>query len=109
MFANFLTGIRFADLTWAGAGPFSTKIFSDFGAEVIKVESASRPDPVRVGGPYKDGVFGLNRSGYFASRNTGKQSFGIQEPEHHVRPDPHVGCGHQQFRPGCDGSARPGL
>jgi benzylsuccinate CoA-transferase BbsF subunit len=77
MFANFLTGIRFADLTWAGAGPFSTKIFSDFGAEVIKVESASRPDPVRVGGPYKDGIFGLNRSGYFASRNTGKQSFGI--------------------------------
>lgn len=77
MFPDFLKGIRFADLTWAGAGPFSTKLFSDFGAEVIKIESASRPDPVRVGGPYKDGVAGINRSGYFASRNTGKKSFSI--------------------------------
>ncbi len=77
MQADFLKGIRFADFTWAGAGPFSTKIFSDFGAEVIKIESASRPDSVRVGGPYKDGIFGINRSGYFASRNTGKKSLSI--------------------------------
>ena len=77
MTPRFLAGVRFADLTWAGAGPFSTKVFSDFGAEVIKVESATRPDPVRVGGPFKDGKPGLNRSGYFASRNTGKKSFAI--------------------------------
>ena len=60
---NFLRGIRIADFTWAGAGPFCTKVFSDFGAEVIKVESSSRVDPVRSGGPYKDGVPGINRSG----------------------------------------------
>ena len=77
MFADFLKGIRFADFTWAGAGPFSTKIFSDFGAEVLKIEGKSRPDPVRVGGPFRDGVFGINRSGYFASRNTGKKSVAI--------------------------------
>lgn len=74
MLPRFLEGIRFADLTWAGAGPFSTKLFSDFGAEVIKVESLSRPDSVRVGGPFKDGKPGINRSGYFASRNTRKKS-----------------------------------
>ncbi|HEX3990785.1 MAG TPA: CoA transferase, partial [Acetobacteraceae bacterium] len=77
MFPQFLKGIRFVDLTWAGAGPFSTKLFSDYGAEVIKIESRSRPDPVRVGGPYKDAIPGINRSGYFASRNTGKKSFAI--------------------------------
>jgi len=77
MYPDFLKGIRFVDLTWAGAGPFSTKLFSDFGAEIIKVESASRPDPVRVGGPYRDAVPGINRSGYFASRNTGKRSFSV--------------------------------
>jgi benzylsuccinate CoA-transferase BbsF subunit len=71
---QFLKGILFADLTWAGAGPFSTKIFSDFGAEVIKVESATRLDSVRTGGPFKDRKYGVNRSGYFASRNTGKKS-----------------------------------
>lgn len=77
MFPDFLQGIRFVDLTWAGAGPFSTKLFSDFGADVIKVESRSRPDPVRVGGPYRDKVAGINRSGYFASRNTGKRSLAM--------------------------------
>lgn len=77
MYPQFLKGVRFADLTWAGAGPFSTKIFSDFGAEVIKVESASRPDPVRVGAPFRDGVAGINRSGYFASRNTNKRSLSV--------------------------------
>ncbi len=77
MYPDFLKGIRFVDLTWAGAGPFSTKLFSDFGAEIIKVESASRPDPVRVGGPYRDAIPGINRSGYFASRNTGKRSFAV--------------------------------
>jgi benzylsuccinate CoA-transferase BbsF subunit len=77
MTPNFLKGIRFVDLTWAGAGPFSTKIFSDFGADVIKVESRSRPDPVRIGGPYRDKIAGINRSGYFASRNTGKRSLAM--------------------------------
>ncbi|PZW48050.1 benzylsuccinate CoA-transferase BbsF subunit [Humitalea rosea] len=77
MKADFLRGIRFADLTWAGAGPFSTKIFADFGAEVIKVESATRVDPVRLGGPFRDGIPGVNRSGYFASRNTGKRSVAL--------------------------------
>lgn len=77
MKTDFLKGIRFADLTWAGAGPFGTKLFSDFGAEVIKVESAVRPDPVRIGGPFKDGEAGINRSGYFASRNSGKKSMSV--------------------------------
>ena len=77
MTPDFLKGIRFVDLTWAGAGPFSTKIFSDFGADVIKVESRSRPDPVRIGGPYRDKIAGINRSGYFASRNTGKRSLAM--------------------------------
>ncbi len=74
MLPRFLEGVRFADFTWAGAGPFSTKLFSDFGADVVKIESRSRPDPVRVGGPFKDGRFGIDRSGYFASRNTRKKS-----------------------------------
>ena len=72
---DFLNDIRFTDLTWAGAGPFGTKVFSDFGAEIIKVESTVRLDSVRTGGPFKDRRYGVNRSGYFASRNTGKKSF----------------------------------
>lgn len=74
---EFLDDIRFTDLTWAGAGPFGTKVFSDFGAEIIKVESTVRLDSVRTGGPFKDRQYGVNRSGYFASRNTGKKSFTV--------------------------------
>ncbi len=71
---QFLKGVRLADLTWAGAGPFCTKNFSDFGADVLKIESTTRLDSVRTGGPFKDRKYGVNRSGYFASRNTGKKS-----------------------------------
>ena len=77
MFPRFLEGIRITDLTWAGAGPYSTKVFSDLGAEVLKVESAGRPDPVRNGPPYAGGVKGINRSGYFASRNNSKLSVSV--------------------------------
>jgi len=74
---GFLRGVRIADFCWAGAGPFCTKLFSDFGAQVLKVESSTRIDPVRAGGPHKDGIAGINRSGYFASRNSGKCSVTI--------------------------------
>lgn len=74
---DFLDDVRFTDLTWAGAGPFGTKVFSDFGAEIIKVESTVRLDSVRTGGPFRDREYGVNRSGYFASRNTGKKSFTV--------------------------------
>jgi benzylsuccinate CoA-transferase BbsF subunit len=72
-----LKGIRIADFTWIGAGSFTTKLFADFGADVIKIESATRPDALRGSRPYRDGVPGVNRSGYFADRNTSKRSIAL--------------------------------
>ena len=69
-----LAGIRVADFTWIGAGSFTTKLLADFGAEVIKIESSTRMDSLRSTAPFKDGVAGVNRSGYFADRNTSKRS-----------------------------------
>jgi len=71
---NFLKGVRVADFCWMGAGPFGTKMLSDFGAEVFKIEGVSRLDPLRAISPFADSVRGANRSAYFASRNTGKKS-----------------------------------
>ena len=72
-----LEGVKVIDFTWAAVGPISTKTLADWGAEVIKIESQSKPDSIRVAGPHKDGIPGLNRSGDFARWNTGKLSIAI--------------------------------
>jgi benzylsuccinate CoA-transferase BbsF subunit len=72
-----LAGLRIADFCWIGAGSYTTKIFGDLGADVIKIESSTRLDSLRLAGPYKDGKPGVNRSGYFADRNTSKRGITI--------------------------------
>src|ERR1700754_3651464 len=42
-----LSGVRIADFTVHNAAPFCTHLLSQLGAEVIKVESAMRPDAFR--------------------------------------------------------------
>ncbi|MBV8399049.1 MAG: CoA transferase, partial [Acetobacteraceae bacterium] len=70
-------GLKVLDFTWAAAGPTATKHLADNGATVIKVESTRHPDSVRLGGPYKDEIPGLNRSGFFADFNTSKLSITV--------------------------------
>jgi len=69
-----LEGIRVLDFCWIGAGSYTTKILADMGADVIKVESETHLDSLRKGPPFKDGKPGVNRSGYFADRNSSKRS-----------------------------------
>ncbi|MCL4763135.1 MAG: CoA transferase, partial [Burkholderiales bacterium] len=68
-----LAGLRVIDLTWVGAGPFTTKLLADFGADVWKIESPDRPDQLRRAEPLA-AAGGLDASGYFANRNTNKKS-----------------------------------
>ncbi|MFF0646699.1 CaiB/BaiF CoA transferase family protein [Streptomyces tendae] len=51
-----LTGLRVLDLATLFAGPLAATMLGDFGAEVIKVEHPTRPDPSRGHGPSKDGI-----------------------------------------------------
>jgi benzylsuccinate CoA-transferase BbsF subunit len=69
-----LAGIRVTDFTWIGAGSYTTKILADAGADVVKIESQGRIDSLRLAAPYQGGIKGVNRSGYFADRNSGKRS-----------------------------------
>jgi formyl-CoA transferase/CoA:oxalate CoA-transferase len=50
MTVHALDGLRIVDLTRHMAGPYATALLSDYGADVIKVESAGRGDPSRETG-----------------------------------------------------------
>lgn len=72
-----LYGVRVIDLTWVWAGPYAAMQLAHLGAEVIKVETASRVDVTRRLGPFVDDVYGINRSGYFNQYNQGKKSVAL--------------------------------
>ncbi|HEY8489404.1 MAG TPA: CoA transferase [Dehalococcoidia bacterium] len=81
-----LEGIRILDFSWAMAGPQATRLLADFGAEVIRLESAARPDLARTSfgpHPHGQGAFGLDSSGYFNHFNRNKRSVALnmQRPE----------------------------
>ncbi len=65
-------GLKVADFSWVGVGPISAKYLADHGATVVRVESEGRPDVLRVNGPFKDGVPGLDRSQFYGDFNTSK-------------------------------------
>jgi len=73
-----LSGVRVLDFSWALVGSITTKILGDLGAEVIKVESRTRPCLSRL-----DRQVGASRSDnlddkpWFAHLNTSKRSLAL--------------------------------
>jgi crotonobetainyl-CoA:carnitine CoA-transferase CaiB-like acyl-CoA transferase len=66
---DLLAGYRVLDFTQIVAGPTTTKLMAEMGAEVIKVEQAPKGDPARLNPVLRKG-----RSAYFMQHNLGKQS-----------------------------------
>jgi benzylsuccinate CoA-transferase BbsF subunit len=65
-------GLKVADFSWVAVGPITSKYLGDHGATVVRVETESRPDILRVAGPFKDGVPGPNRSHFYGDFNSSK-------------------------------------
>jgi crotonobetainyl-CoA:carnitine CoA-transferase CaiB-like acyl-CoA transferase len=72
-----LEGLKVLDFTWAYAGPAATRYLTDYGATVVRVESAKKLDAMRTVGPFKDGHAGIERSGGFINTNVGKYGLSL--------------------------------
>jgi crotonobetainyl-CoA:carnitine CoA-transferase CaiB-like acyl-CoA transferase len=80
-----LTGVRIVDLTTTFAGPQAARVLAEMGAEVIKLESCQRYDPMRVMG-WPNNVAGeewWNQGGVFHWFNGGKLSFTLNLGDPH--------------------------
>jgi len=79
-----LEGIRVVDLCWVLAGPLGTRMLASFGADVIKVESAARPDGLR-NAPQPDGRYAPDLGDVFNDANPGKRSLTLDLREERAK------------------------
>ncbi|MCP4035503.1 MAG: CoA transferase, partial [bacterium] len=81
-----LEGVRVADLSWAWAGPFCAMNLAHLGADVVRFESAGRPDLYRrVPLHPQDVTRTLNTVGMFNQWNQGKRSVCLNLAEPRAR------------------------
>ncbi len=82
-----LEGVKVLDLSRVLAGPWSTQILADFGADVFKVERPGQGDDTRAWGPpflkLPDGSDDPQESAYYLCANRNKRSavIDIAEPQ----------------------------
>ncbi len=101
-----LAGVRVLDFSWALVGSITTKVLGDLGADVVKVESRTRPCLSRL-----DVQVSVSRRGdfddkpWFAHLNTSKRSLSLdlKRPESREIIDPLLGWADvviENFSPG---------
>ena len=78
-----LAGIKVLELAWVVAGPRVGRALADYGAVIVRVDSAARTDPARVVGPYADGVPDHANCALWDNCNAGKLglSLDLSRPE----------------------------
>lgn len=79
-----LEGLRVVELGQMVSAPYCAKLFSDFGADVIKVEPPTG-DIARRWGPFPDDEPHPERSGLFAILNTNKRGVTLDLDEREAR------------------------
>ncbi len=72
-----LKGVKVVDFGWAIVSPLTATYLGFLGAEVITVESSTRLNIIRQGGPFKDGIPHPDRSAFYTNYNTGKYSIAL--------------------------------
>ena len=77
MLKTALHGVKILSFEWIVLGPLATSLLGALGATVVKAESHVRPDGGRFIGPFKDGIVGPSRGGFFAHQNASKYSITV--------------------------------
>ena len=72
-----LDDVKVLDFMWALAGPGTTRGLADYGATVVRIESANRIDGARTVGPFHRNKPGHDGSGLFGTYNAGKLGLGL--------------------------------
>lgn len=72
--AEALAGIQVVEMGGRVSAPFCARLFADYGAEVIKVETPGTGDVSRSWGPFPQDVADREKSGLFHCLNTNKKS-----------------------------------
>jgi len=82
-------GVKIVQLCWAGVGVYILNYLSHYGATTIRVETGTRPDPVRLFAPFAPTAgegepVGLERSAFFSITHTAPEygiSLNFKHPE----------------------------
>ena len=72
-----LEGLKVVEFSWVIATPSAVRVLADYGATVIKVETASRPDAMRTVNPFVDEEVHPDNSVGYGVYNAGKQSLSL--------------------------------
>lgn len=86
-----LSGVKVLDFAWALVGSITTKTLGDLGAEVVKIETRSRPDLARMDVQVSaSSAKSLDDKPWFAHLNTSKRSLSLnlKQPEAREVLDP---------------------
>ena len=83
--ARPLAGIKVLELGSFQAGPLVTRALTSYGVDVVKIESVTRPDLLRFGGPLPTAPDPWERGASFTATNWGKRSVtaDLKDPEGH--------------------------
>src|SRR5258708_20439502 len=72
-----LEDVKVVDFMWALAGPGTTRTLADYGATVVRIESATKIDGARTVGPFHKNKPANDGSGLFGTYNAGKLGLGL--------------------------------
>ncbi len=73
-----LAGLKVLDFSTLLPGPFATQMLADLGADVIRIESPTRPDPIRRMPPVVNGQSGVHR---WLNRNKRSLTLDLKHPD----------------------------